>query len=445
MELDAAVQNTVKKLEGEDVDMFEVFGMSKSSLSIEAKRQMIHMYRRSTSRGIAVRVVADGRIGWSATTDISAKEVAKTVSHAIASLKVSSSSDEAVIVKPQEPEGGFYERVGRSYSEISDDEKMQMALKLESEAIASDKRLARVRSPIYEEETVQFSIVNSNGVFLNAKRGLVSAMLLAIATEEGVSESEFDFVFTPRFEDLDVQSIARNAAERAVAKLGATSMEGGQYPVIFENRAASSMLKILSPSFFADNVQRSKSRLAGQVGEEVYSPLVTIIDDGLLPDGFGSFAFDGEGVPSQRNILVSSGKINSFLYDGPRANKDGVPSTGNCMRADVNDIPSIGVTNFFLKAGTTKAGDLMSDVSKGLFVTNLLGIHTANPISGDFSFGAEGFLIKDGRKDRPVRGVTIAGNTHDLFKDIVAVADDLTFRSQCGSPSFRVDGLMVAS
>lgn len=410
MELESALKNAVKKLEGESVDAFEVVGIAEDSLVVEAKRQMVGSFRRSASRGLAVRVVEGKRMGWSATTDIGAKAVGRAVGQALSAVDVVAKSDEAVIATPQDPEGDFAEQLGRSLGEINDDEKIRMALKLESTAIAFDSRIVRTRNPRYEESVWSVSVINSNGISVRARRGLVSCELRAIASDDSGSESAYDFDFSPRFEDLDVEGVARRAAKRALSKLGAQKLEKGSLPVIFENRAASSMVRILAPSFFADNVQRGKSALTDKIGEKLYCPLITIVDDGLMSGGFGSFPFDGEGIPMRRTIMVRDGRVDAWLYDSPRAMRDGVMSTGNCRRSGLRSSPGIGVTNCFLKGGKDGVDGLCAGVDKGLLVTDLLGTHTANTISGDFSLGAEGFLLEGGKKTSPVRGITIAGN-----------------------------------
>lgn len=444
MDLEKAVQEAVKKLEAENLDAFEVAGIAENSLVVEAKRQTVDSFRRTSTRGIAIRVVRSGHMGWSATSDIDHKAVGKAVQQAMGSMQVATKSEEALIVMPQDPEGDFIEQVGRSIGEISDDEKIGMAMKVESAAIAADTRIVRVRNPRYEEVERHMTVVNSNGISVGARRGLVSCMLQAVASDGASSESAYEFDFSPRYEDLDVEETARRAAKRAVMKLGATGIGSALLPVVFENRAASSMVGLLAPSFFADNVQRGKSRLVGRMGEGEYSPLITVVDDGLMSGGIGSFPFDGEGIPQRRTVLIRDGCVGAWLYDGPRAKRDGALSTGNCHRSKIGKLPSIGVTNCFLKAGSIGAKELYSGIGKGVLITDLLGVHTANSISGDFSLGAEGFLVEGGGKVSPVRGITIAGNVHDLFRRIEGVGDDLKFFGKFGSPSILVKGLMLS-
>ncbi len=443
MDLEPVVAEAFARLEEEGVDAFEVAGISEQTLSVEAKRQMVESFERSSSAGIALRVVHKKRLGWSATTDLSSSEIKKAVKSAVDSAKFSAETKEAVIASPQIPSGDFAERVGRSFSEISDDDKIDLALSLESAAIASDSRISRVRSPKYEEVTSSVFIRNSNGISASGRRSMAYLTLQAIATDKGDSESSYEIGFSPRFEDLEPKAVAASAAARAIRKLGARGMDSAFLPAVFENRAAASLLGVLAPAFFADNVQRNKSPVARRKGEMVYSDLIDIIDDGLLSGGFASFPFDGEGVPSQKTTIVHGGRIVGWLYDGPRAAIDGVKSTGNCRRTGIGKTPSIGVTNCFIKAGSSSLKSIISSAKKGLFVTGLLGVHTANPITGDFSLGAEGIAIEDGVLDRPVRGITIAGNVHEIFRDVVAVGNDFVQKGAYASPSIMIKSISI--
>ena len=445
MELENAINGAVRKLEGQALDSFEVAGISDSSFVAEAKGQMVEGLCRSHSRGLAVRVVHEGRVGFSATTDIGPKAIEKAVQLAVLSMREVAPSDEAFLPENQEPQAQFAEKLGRTFAEIPDDEKVRMAMLLESAAIAADSRVVRVQHPRYEEIVRVLTVANSKGVAAAGRRGLCLCEIKAVASDGNDTQGAFEFSFSPRFEDLDVEATARLAARRAVEKLGGGQVKSGICPVVLGPRAAASMVKLAAPAFFADNVQRGKSVLASRLAERAYHPDVSIVDDGLLPGGFGSFPFDGEGIPRRRTVLVRNGVVESWLYDGARAAKDGVSSTGNCRREGVNRLPSIGVGNCFLKGGESSPEALIREAGRGILVTDLIGLHTANTVTGDFSLGAEGFLIEGGAPGAPVRGFTIAGNVHELFARVAGVGEDLKFHAEYGAPSLLVEGLTAGS
>ncbi|HPQ80941.1 MAG TPA: TldD/PmbA family protein [bacterium] len=445
MELGNAIGSAVRKLENQKLEFFEVAGISDVRFVAEAKGQMVEGISRSKGRGVALRVVRDGRVGFSATTDIGPKAIEKAVQQAVMSMKEVAPSDEASLPPAQEPQSALAERLGRTFAEIPDDEKIRMAMLLESAAIAADSRIVKVQHPRYEEVVRSMTVISSTGVNSTGCRGLCLCEIKAVASDGEDSQGAFEFSFSPRFEELSVEETARLAARRAVEKLGAGRVAGGSMPVVMGPRAGASMVKLASSAFFADNVQRGKSVVSSRRGERVYHPDVSIVDDGLLPGGFGSFPFDGEGIPRRRTMLVRNGVIENWLYDGARAAKDGVASTGNCRREEVNRLPSIGVGNCFLKGGESSPEELLREAGRGILITDLIGLHTANTVTGDFSLGAEGFVFDKGVLGAPVRGITVAGNVHELFARVAGVGEDLKFFADYGSPSVLIEELTIGS
>lgn len=442
MDIQAAIQGAVHRLEATGLDDFEVLGLTESSLIIEAKRQMIETFCRSRKNGIAIRAMKDGRMSFVTTSDCTPKSITQAVKEAHAALKHIDPSEDTCIPAPQKPQGSLIEKTGRSLSEIPDDEKMRAAMTLECAAIAADNRVMQVQHPRLEEKTHTLTVVNSKGINVEGTRGLVRLELKAVATDGEDTESAYESEFSPRFEDIDAEDLARRAAKRAVSKLGAKPLGTGLRRAILDPRAAAVMLSIAAPSFFADNVQLGKSALASKKGERAYSPMVTICDDGLRPYGFASFPFDGEGIFRRRTAVVASGVIVGWLYDGARATRDNVQSTGNCVRDSIRRLPVIGVSNCFLEPANKSPDELVREAGEGIMVTGLLGVHTANTITGDFSLGVEGLLIEDGALSIPVRGMTIAGNIHELLERVVGVGNDLRFFDSYGAPSILVDGIM---
>jgi PmbA protein len=193
-----------------------------------------------------------------------------------------------------------------------------------------------------------------------------------------------------------------------------------------------------------DAVFKGKSLLAGKVGAQIVSSLLTIRDDGTLPKGMATAPFDGEGVAQQNTVVVSDGILQGYLYDTLYAGKMGTVSTGNSARGGVKGLPHLGATNLFIENGCTPAASLIAGIGRGLLLTDLIGMHTANSISGDFSVGAAGFLIENGQIVHPVKGIAIAGNILDLFSTVVQLGDDLRFYSTVGAPSLLVSSMDIS-
>jgi PmbA protein len=215
-------------------------------------------------------------------------------------------------------------------------------------------------------------------------------------------------------------------------------------PVVLDNYVATEILEVLAPSFLAENVQKGKSLLAGRLGEQLFAPALRIRDDGTLPGGMATTPFDGEGVAHRDTVLVEGGELRGFLYDTFYACRDGKQSTGNATRGGVKSAPHMGVTNFFVERGDSPAGALLAGIGTGVLITDVMGMHTANPVSGDFSVGAAGFLIENGAVAGPVKGFAIAGNILELFRNVELVGDDLRFFGAVGAPSLRIAALDVS-
>jgi PmbA protein len=201
---------------------------------------------------------------------------------------------------------------------------------------------------------------------------------------------------------------------------------------------------ILAPSFLGESVQRNKSQLIGKLGEKVYADDVTIIDDGLLAGGMVSAPFDGEGFPSQETVVVSSGVLQNYLYDANSAKIDDKASTGNSIRSGFKEAPRPGTRNLYLKAGSLAPSDLYNDIEEGVAVHDVIGMHTANPITGDFSVGASGYIIKNGEKSGAIRGFAISGNLHHIFSLVEAIGSDIKFYGSVGAPSLYISELSVS-
>ncbi|MBI5695818.1 MAG: TldD/PmbA family protein [Nitrospirae bacterium] len=226
--------------------------------------------------------------------------------------------------------------------------------------------------------------------------------------------------------------------------LGAKKATSGMFPVMLDNIVASEFLGVLAGSFSAESLQKGKSMFADRLGKVVCSPLITILDDALLPGGAGSRAFDDEGMPSRTTPLMVEGRLEGFLHNAYTAKKAGCTSTGNGSRGGFRSLPGVGSTNLYIKNGDVSPKDLIASVKSGLLVKEVLGMHTANPISGDFSVGVSGLWIEGGKVSHPVREAAISGNVLTMFSEVDAVGDDLRMVGGIGAPSILLRPVSVS-
>jgi PmbA protein len=243
---------------------------------------------------------------------------------------------------------------------------------------------------------------------------------------------------------INPETVASKAARRALDSLGGKSLPSARMPVIVENSVAVDLLHVLSHSFLAENHYKKLTSPRIKLDEPIFSRKISIVDDGLDARGDYAFPFDGEGTPSQRTQVVENGTLRSLLFDLSYARKLKASSTGNCRRGSFEGLPMNGVTNLLIEPGTSTVAELAAAAGSGLLVTELMGLHTANPVSGDFSVGASGFNIKDGKIDHPVKGIAIAGNLVDLFGSVLEVADDFRFFGNMGAPSLLVESMAIS-
>ena len=235
--------------------------------------------------------------------------------------------------------------------------------------------------------------------------------------------------------------IGRKAGERAVARLGPGRVTSGAMPVVFDPRVGSSLLGHLIGAISGTAIARKTSFLLDALGTEVFAPGVTICDDPHRPHGLRSRPFDGEGLPVSPCSIINNGMLETWLLDSASARQLGLAPTGHAARG-VGGAPGVTTSNLFMQAGHVPVSTLIEDIAEGVYVTELIG-QGVNGVTGDYSRGAAGFLIEDGRITRPIAEFTIAGNLKDMFRALVP-ANDLEFRQGINAPTLRVDGMTVA-
>ena len=275
-------------------------------------------------------------------------------------------------------------------------------------------------------------------------KGAYGIYLALTAGEGDDSQTGFDLDFNLKYHSLKPEEVGRKAAGQAVRMLGARPVTTRKTPVVLDPYVAAGFLDLISTALTSEAVQKGRSLFAGKKDTEVASGKITVIDDGTLPGGIASAPFDGEGVATSRTVLIEDGVLKGYLYNTYTAAKDGVCSTGNGVRNSFKGTPEVGVTNIFIKPGSVPAEQLFSELEKGIYITEVMGMHTANPISGDFSVGVSGLLIEKGQLTRPVRGMALGGNIMDLLAGVNAVGNDLNFFGSRGSPTLRISEMTLS-
>ncbi|MBI3398531.1 MAG: TldD/PmbA family protein, partial [Deltaproteobacteria bacterium] len=402
---------------------------------------------------IGLRILKDKKMGFSFTSALSKESRSELVENAVAASKGVEPDEFLSLPFPfkyitgqalQKQTAVELMLLDSSLDKTSEEDKIKKAISLEQSARGFDTRVTKVRKAGYGESFFESRLVNSAGIDVKKSATFVTSSIMAVAGDKGDSQMGWDMGMSHFAKDVDVAKIGRDAAKRAVDMLGARTIKTVKCPVVIENVIVGEFLEIIAPSFYADNLNKGKSMLKGKKGKKIFSDKVTVWDDGLLHNGWSTSEYDGEGVPRQKTCLIDKGVCKYYLYDTYWAKREGTKSTGNAARSNFKSISTIGTSNLYMEKGEMDFEGLLRRMGKGLLITNILGAHTANPITGDFSFGAAGLWIEGGKVVYPVRGAAISGNMLELFSKVDAVGSDLRFLGSIGTPSLFISEMEIS-
>lgn len=460
-DVDKIIDQALSILKRKSIDGYEVYLDQSSHFYVESRNGKVDTFQTSHSLGMAFRILNRQRMGFSYITSSNPSQpvrenapggTERIIEDAINSAEVTSADpcfDFAPVLKDLPSHPPIFDE---TLEGIPEKTKIEKAKLLEGAARSVDpRRIKKVREASYEEALSRITLINSNGLWFSYPSTLTSISITAVAEKSGESEVGWDFDFSRFFNDLDVERVGREAGRKALERLGGKRIPSGVYPILLRNYVASEFLSLLAHSFLAEQVQKGKSRLKGRKGERFFSPLLSIVDDGLHPKGISTSPIDGEGIPNQRTVVVFQGEVTGYLYDRYWANRENISpvssqvgSTGNSRRSNIKLPPGLGISNLYIEPGKLTSSDLTGGFHQGLVVEEVMGLHTVDPISGDFSLGCSGDWIDRGEKVHPIKSIAIAGNLFELFQKVVAVGEDLRFFGGVGSPSLLVEGLEVS-
>jgi len=438
-----SAETAVKKARNMGAEMAEAYICSSKELNIDVREGRVETLKFAEDRGLGLRVITGSRAGFSFSTDLSPRGVEEAVGQAMANCAKTAGDPCNVLPCPDPvyPQLDIYDPEIRG---AAVEQKIGLAKVMEESARAYDPRIRTIESSTYQDGEMLVTVLNSLGVKLTY-RGAYCGIYITLAAGDGdSSQTGFALDFSLKYGKLNPERVGREAARRAVQMLGAGPVTTRKVTVVLDPYVAAGFLSLVGPALTGEAVQKGRSLFAGKIGKAVASKIVSIVDDGAMTGGIASAPFDGEGVATSRNVLVENGILKKYLHNTYTAAKDGVKSTGNGVRGSFKSTPEVGCTNFFIANGSMPVQDLIREVKKGLYITEVMGMHTANPISGDFSVGVAGLLIENGEYTRPVRGMAMGGNFVELLEKVDAVGNDLKFFGGRGSPTLRIAEMTVS-
>jgi PmbA protein len=423
----------------------EAYVYEGQATSVGIERGQITKSSRIIDRGLGVRVSVNKAIGFAYTNIIDSQSaVEDTILKALSAARASKPDQDWNGLPEKKPYASAEKTYDRKIFELRPEDLVSVASVMLDAAVNADKRIF----PIEGGAGVAYlsnAIANSNGITGFDKGTIIECSLAAIA-KEGNTVTPVCFEFNAeRNYNVDPEWVGKEAAYLAVSALKTKRVETKSTKLILTQFALQELLYFtLINAVKADNVQRNQSPFKGKIGAKVASENVTIYDDGLFQGGLRTAAFDGEGVPHQKTLLVEKGVLRNFLYDNYAARKEGKESTGNASRAGYVSTPSIEATNFHVMPGNETADQLMNEVDDGLIIYYLQGAHSSNPVSGEFSVVATpAWKIRKGEIVHSSRGVMLAGNIFEVLKNVSVVADNDRKMGQLISPWILVENVKV--
>ena len=374
--------------------------------------------------GVGIRAWSGHRVGYAYGTDLSEAGVAAIAARAAEAAAVADEDEFAAPPQPAEIEA----LAGLSDPSVAEWEVSrlaELALTVERTALASDPRLVGVEQAVYADAAELVAIASSTGVAGEYETSTCYAYLQALAEGEGARETGLGFGLARGPRDLDPEEIGAEGAQRALEMIGAGKPESRSCPVVLDATVAASFVGLVGGGLSAKAVQRGRSPLAGRLDEEVASGAFALHDDGREPSGPASAPFDGEGVPRRRTALIEDGRLRSYLYDTYSANREGGASTGSAARGSYRSLPAVATSNLVVAPGSHSFEELLGQAGEGIFVNDVAGLHSGvNPVTGVFSVGASGRMIRDGHLAEPVREFTIAGELVAMLGAVSAAGAD---------------------
>ncbi|MEQ8840127.1 MAG: TldD/PmbA family protein [Acidimicrobiales bacterium] len=408
---------------GEQVEAFVVHA---NESEIRAYEGEVESLTSAESRGIGVRVVADGRQGYAYAGTLDEGALAETLREA---------RDNATFAEPDEF-NGVAEPDGHTPAELdlfdptmasfSTDAKVALAIELERATRAADPRISGIESAEYVDTVFESAVATTTGIASTTRETGCYLSAYSLAENGDETQTGFGFSIGRGPSALDPAKAAADAAERATRLLGAVKPETGRVTVVLDPWVTAQMLQIIGHTLTGDAIQRGRSLFVDRLGDAVAVPAFTLIDDATDAEAFTASMVDGEGLATRPTPLIADGVLQGFLHNSYSARRGGTRSTGSAVRGGFKGAPGVGAQALALRPGTATQTELIAGIDDGLLVQGVSGLHSGvNPVSGDFSTGAEGLRIRHGEIAEPVREFTIASTIQRLLLDIQGVGSDL--------------------
>ncbi|MFO7615721.1 MAG: TldD/PmbA family protein [Bacteroidales bacterium] len=441
MDYQKLIGSLVSKALDLGADEAEVYLETGRNLSVQVQDGELESIEEAATVGVGFRVIVDGCVGFSHCNDLSDKSLKDALSRAVAFARLTTPDEHNKLPGRQayrEVEGLYDPEIAL----VPIDEKIRMAVELERLAM-QDSRITKSSGAGWNESEGEVFIANSHGL-TGSYRSAGCGLFVSVVAEKGDQKNTGGEGCSRRFfRDLkSLEEIAGKAARDAWSLLDPVMIPTQRAAVIFDPDVAGSLLGGVIAALNGDRVNQGASFLKDSLGQAIASGLLTITDDGTRPKGLGSAPFDGEGVPTQRRVLIEGGILKGFIYNTISGSRAGVESTGNASRGGFSSLPEISTHSVSLEPGSQTPEEITEATAKGLLVKEITG-YGIDPVSGNFSGGASGFWIENGQVRHPVKGITIAGSALEILHGIDMLGNDLDLNRGFAAPTLRVREMQI--
>jgi len=422
-------------------DAAEIYISAGRNLSVNILNGEIETIEEADSTGVGIRVIAGGSLGFSYSNSLDMKALDETIAMAIKFARLTTPDDNNVL-----PELSGITTVEDLFDpdieDVSLDRKIALALEIEKMAM-SDSRITRSSGSSYGEGVSEVFIASSSGAARSYKASGCSLGVSVVAEKGNQKKTGGEYSSRRFFSDLPAaDQIAAIAARKAYEMLDPKMVKTQKASVIFDPDVAGSLLRGVIAALNGERVLQGASFLAHSMEKQFASPLLTIIDDGTRTRSMGAAPFDGEGVPTQKRVLVEKGVVKGFLYNAIAARRAGTVSTGNASRNGYSSLPGIGTHHLSLETGRNSRNEIIASTEKGLLLNGVTG-YGIDAVSGNFSGGASGFWVEKGQILYPVEGLTIAGSGDAILNGIDLIGNDIDMNRSFAAPTFRVKEMQI--
>lgn len=409
-------------------EQLEAFVARSSDTQVRVYGGQVEQLSVADSAGVGVRIVRDGRQGFAYCGSFDPAALAETVADARDNASFGEPDDAAGVAVPDGVEPVELDLWRPGLADVATADKVALAVELEGAVLGADPRIAGVESCDYADSLAESAVVTTTGIRRSTRETGCELVAYPLAGDGDDTQAGFGFSLGRSFDELDVATAARDAADRALRMLGATKPPSGRLTVVLDPWVTAQLVGLVAETLAADEVVKGRSLFAERVGEQVASPLVTLVEDPTDARSWAATPVDDEGLATRPVPLVSAGVLQGFVHSTWTGRRMGTASTGSAVRGGFKTTPGAGCRAVAPTPGAAGAAALVAGVDDGVLVQEVSGLHSGvNPVSGDLSTGAEGLRIRGGEVAEPLREFTIASTLQRLLHDVVAVGSDLTW------------------